>query len=213
MNCYADVIVSPFVLPRFRKEPASSSVHAALFILPSSLSLCCCQSSMPTSSSRVNTPSAWCPVAWEKTRQCISSWARPWCTPRRLSPSRDASLSSTTPTVCSLFHTYPPPHTSLSLFWDKIHFCRLILHPYPRSSSRPPLFFSLASFPPASFCHFVPSCPRFPSSSCYFIMAFHRTLSSCRFFAQSLSFLFMLSSFFLPPASPRRPSQGALHAF
>lgn len=186
------------MLPRFRKEPASSLLHAALFILLSSLSLCSCQSSMPTSSSRVNTPSAWCPVAWEKTHQCISSWARPWCTPRRLSPSRDASSSSTTPTVCSLFHTSPTPPPLCLFFWDKIHSCRLILHPYPRSSSRPPLFFPLASFPPASFCHFVPSCPCFPSSSCYFIMAFHQTLSSRHFFAQSLSFLFMLSSFFSP---------------
>lgn len=207
------------MLPRFRKEPASSLIHAVhtLFILPSSLSpsLCSCQSSMPTSSSRVNTPSAWCPVAWEKTRQCISSWARPWCTPRRLSPSRDASLSSTTPTVCSLFHT--PPLTPLYLFFGTkytfaVSFFTLI-PARPAGRSSPPLFFSLASFPPASFCHFVPSCPRFPSSSCYFIMAFHQTLSSRHFFAQSLSFLFMLSSFFLPPVSPRRPSQGALHAF
>lgn len=199
-------------MPRFRKEPASSSVYAALFILPSSLSLCCCQSSMPTSSSRVNTPSAWCPVAWEKTRQCISSWARPWCTPRRLSPSRDASLSSTTPTVCSLFHTYPPSHLSISFLGQNI---LLTSHSSPLS----PLVQPAASiFLPGfiSSCLFLSLCPVMPPLSLLVLLLYHGFSSDfvlLPLFAQSLSFLFMLSSFFLPPASPRRPSQGALHAF
>lgn len=61
--------------------------------------LCICQFCMPISSSPVSMLSAWCLVAWEKTRLCILSSAPPWCTQRRLSPSKDASLSSTTPTV------------------------------------------------------------------------------------------------------------------
>lgn len=78
--------------------------------------LCPCQSSMPTSSSPVSTPSAWCHVAWEKTHQCILSSAPPWCTQRRLSLSRDASSSSTTPTVSSLTIFF---FSCLSLFWTK----------------------------------------------------------------------------------------------
>lgn len=48
------------------------------------------QFSMPISSSPVSTPSAWCRVVWEKIRRCILLSAPPWCTQRRLSPSRDA---------------------------------------------------------------------------------------------------------------------------
>lgn len=208
------------MLPRFRKEPASSLIHAAhtLFILPSSLSpsLCSCQSSMPTSSSRVNTPSAWCPVAWEKTRQCISSWARPWCTPRRLSPSRDASLSSTTPTVCSLFHTHPPSHLSISFLGQNT---LLPSHSSPLSPLVQPAALRRLYFSP--WLHFLlplfvtlsrhgPVSPPRPATLSWL---FIRLCSLATFLAQSLSFLFMLSSFFLPPVSPRRPSQGELHAF
>lgn len=56
---------------------------------------------MPISSSPVNMLSAWCHVAWEKTRLCILSSELPWCTQRRLNPSKDASSSSTTLTVSS----------------------------------------------------------------------------------------------------------------
>lgn len=72
-----------------------------------------------------------------------------------------------------------PPHpTSLSLAGTK--YTRPILHPYPRLPSRPLFGASLPH--PRLLCHFVLSCPRFASSSCYFIMAFHQTLYSRHFF-------------------------------
>lgn len=188
--------LSLFWLSCIHEEPASPSiqagiVHLALLSVP-------LQSFTPTSSSRVNTPSAWCHVAWERTRRCISSWARPWCTLRRLSPSRAASLSSTTPTVCGLFQRLRT-QTSLSLVGTKytfsVSFFTLILvHP-----ARPlcHLYFSpWLHFPPSLFCHFVPSCPCFLSSSCCFIITFHQTLYRLCHFLHNHSHFYSCSPLF-----------------
>lgn len=156
---------------------------------------------MPTSSSRVNTPSAWCPVAWEKTLQCISSWARPWCTPRRLSPSRDASLSSTTPTVCSLFHTYPPSDLSISFLGQNT---LLASHSSPLS----PLVQPAASiFLPGfiSSCLFLSLCPVMPPLPLLVLLLYHGFSSdfvlSPLFRTITLIFIHALL-FFSPPCLP-----------
>lgn len=164
--------------------------------------VCPCQSSMPTSSSPVSTPSAWCHVAWEKTRRCILSSALPWYTQRRLSLSRDVSSSSTTPTVSSLtIFFFPFLISFLDKKQTKVHFSHLILHPYPPGPAHPsllPLFFTLASS--SLFCHsdthFVLPCSCSLSSFSYFIIAF--LLSDfvlSPLFSESPSFLFILPSF------------------
>lgn len=54
---------------------------------------------MPTSFCRTSMPSAWSPASWAKTPTRTSSWARPWCIPKRRSPSRVGSWSFSIPTV------------------------------------------------------------------------------------------------------------------
>lgn len=167
--------------------------------------VCPRQSSMPTSSSPVSTPSAWCHVAWEKTRQCILLSAPPWYTQRRLSLSRDASSSSTTLTVSSFTMLF------LISFLDKkqtkVHFSRLILHPYPLGSAHPsllPLFFTLLSS--SLFFHsdtrFVLPCSCFLSSFSYFIITFYQTLSF-HHFSQNHPHFYSYSPLFLRLSFPR----------
>lgn len=115
------------------------------------------QFSMPISSSPASTPSAWCHAVWEKTRQYILSSAPPWCTQRRLNPSRDASLSSTTLTVSSQAFLYlsrfsANKHKSKSTFLpcsstlsclSSLCFPLFILHPVSFSPPHPLSCFSL----------------------------------------------------------------------
>lgn len=169
--------------------------------------VCPCQSSMPTSSSPVSTPSAWCHVAWEKTRQCILSLAPPWCTQRRLSLSRDASSSSTTPTVSSLTIFFLFLISFLDKKQTKVHFSHLILHPYPPGPAHPsllPLFFTLASS--SLFCHsdthFVLPCSCFLFSFSYFIIAFYQTLSF-HHFSQNHPHFYSYFPLFLRLSFPR----------
>lgn len=204
MNCDRRKCSPPSGLSRFGDEPASPFirarvVHLALLSLPF-------QSFTPTSSSRVNTPSAWCRVAWERTRRCISSWERPWCTQRRLSPSRAASSFSTTLTVCGLFP--PPPNTTLSLLGTKYTFPVSFFTPILgrlAGHSLPPLFFSLASFPSlpvlSLLSHHAPVSPRHPATLSSLFIRLCTLATFCTF---TLIFIH---------AHPRRPSQGALHAF
>lgn len=98
-----------------------------------------------------------------------------------------------------------PAHQNLFISrWDKIHFSRLILHPYPRWPSRPlsaASIFLPGFISPCLFCHFVSSCPCFPSSSCYFITAFHQTLCSRHFLHNHSHFYSCSPLFFIfsPP--------------
>lgn len=141
-------------------------------LLSRSLTICALyfyQFSMPISSSRASMPSAWCRVVWEKTRQCTLLLAPPWCTQRRLSPSRDALLSSTTPMVStqaflklslSLLQTQRNPNalsTSPGFFSHSAHFAfaLFILHPVSFSTPSAPSYFF-------SHGHFVLWCSCFP---------------------------------------------------
>lgn len=147
--------------------------------------LCLHQFSMPISSSPVSTLSAWCHVVWEKTRQCILSSAPPWCTQRRLSPSRDALSSSTTLTVSSqaflylapfsakthkLKCTYPVSFLNLILLVQLILLCSL----YPSPC------FTFSSLLSALFSHehFVLPCSCFPLHLIIFLSPLIRLCSS-----------------------------------
>lgn len=147
--------------------------RAALSQFPKVCVLYLHQSSMPISSSPVSTPSAWCHVVWEKTRRCILSSARPWCTQRRPSPSRDASLSSTTLTVSR--SSFPSPLSCLStlscLSSHPAHFVLFILHPVSFSPPRP-----LSCFFPHG--HFVLPCSCFPPHLIIFLSLLIRHFSS-----------------------------------
>lgn len=159
---------------------------------------------MPISSSPVSTPSAWCHVVWEKTRRCISSSAPPWCTRRRLNPSRDASLSSTTLMVSSQLFFTRQIHFLVFFFFllcftlfvfsgSSFGFAPVILHPV---SFSPPL---------PAFLYFergrcVLPCSCFPQHLIIFLSPLIRRSSShCYWFS---SFPFILC-----------PAQGALLAF
>lgn len=80
-------------------------------------------------------PSAWCHVVWEKTRQCISSSAPPWCTQRRPSLNRDASSSSTTPTVSSQASLWMLCSRQTNTDTSALSFLFAQLHPIVFSSS------------------------------------------------------------------------------
>ena len=136
-----------------------------------------CQSSMPTSSSRVSMPSAWSHANLAETRRSTSSLALPWCTRRRRSPSRAGSSSSTTLTVSRLkngafnqvaffyclYHSghYLCSHAVFPLI-GTFSFCP---PPFPPGSSGFPKVpshrFSLDRLPPKlSVCHsFLVVCP------------------------------------------------------
>lgn len=102
--------------------------------------LCFCQFFMPISSFPASMPSALCHVVWVKTHLCISSLARPWCTQKRQSLSRDESLSSITLTVSSFLHFLQtlPQLCFLFLFLDLIMFV-----------FSPGSFFLFCSIPPS----------------------------------------------------------------
>lgn len=108
---------------------------------------------MPISSSLVSMPSAWCHVVWEKTLQCISSSAPPWCTQRRLSPNRDASSSSTTLTVSSQASLWMLCSQQTNTYTSALSFLVAQLHPVVFSSSSLRFTFFIlhpGSFPPPS---------------------------------------------------------------
>lgn len=154
--------------------------------------MCLHQSSTPISSSPASTPSAWCRVAWEKTHQCTSSSAPPWCTRRRRSLSRDASSSSTTPTVSSpSLHRLPwrtpclvpapPLITFLSLL--------LIFSPAADPSCHPVLpppggAFDSSPLPPAPFTRRVTlalsQCVEVGRSECSIVTLCFLLQGSCR---------------------------------
>ncbi len=164
------------------------------------------QFSMPIRSSPVSTPSAWCPVVWEKTRRCILSLAPPWCIQRRLSPSRDASLSSTTLTVSG-----PGFSLTFSVF-RKRESC-VVPHPYPACrldqlvllcSLYPSSCFVFSPHHPLSCFfthrHFVLQCSCFPPHLIIFLSLLIRAFSSHHDRSPSSSFLLC-------------PSEGALLTF
>lgn len=153
---------------------------------PKGFVFCIFQFSMPISSCPVSMPSAWCHVVWEKTRQCILSSALPWCTQRRLSPSRDASLSSTTLTVSSR------AFLQLSLFSANKHKPKnalscLVPQPYPVCPLQqlillctvyPSPCFIFSSPPSVLFFHSLTLCPTmllFPSSLNHFLITSYQT--------------------------------------
>ncbi len=144
------------------------------------------QFSMPISSSPVSTPSAWCPVVWEKTRRCILSLAPPWCTQRRLSPSRDASLSSTTLTVSG-----PGFSLTFSVFrkWESC----VVPHPYP--ACRLDQLVLLCSLYPSSCFIFSPHHPL----SCFFTQTLCPTML---LFPSSLNHLLITYQTFLLSPQP-----------
>lgn len=115
------------------------------------------QFSMPISSSPVNMLSVWCRAAWEKTHQFTSLSAPPWCTQRRRSLNKDASLSSITLTVSQAFLLLPPQCPYLLLFvlfpLSFTHFHFLLLTFFP-TLFRQTIFPTMLLFP-FSLNHFL----------------------------------------------------------
>lgn len=97
---------------------------------------------------------------------------------------------------------WPPRTTSLSLLGTKytfpVSFFTLILIRLASHFFAASIFLPGFISPPCPFCHFVPSCSRFPLSSCYFIITFHRTLCSRHFSHNHSHFNSCSPSLFFP---------------